>query len=205
MSTSAWRCAGRLAVRRTLAKPLLALLAAATLLAGCATPSTGPVGGAAPTAPPAGPSAPSLGLFSKIKVPDGQAPVLKLAARGVQVFRCEARGNESQWMFRVPEADLLDDAGKVVGRHGANFSFEHTDGSRLLGKVVSYDEAPSRSDLRWLLLSTTTFGKGALDGVTYVQRVNTRGGMPPASCEAKQRNQLLRVDFSSDFIFYRPG
>jgi hypothetical protein len=29
--------------------------------------------------------------------------------------------------------------------------------------------------------------------------------MPPASCEAKQRNQLLRVDFSSDFVFYRPG
>lgn len=182
-----------------------ASLAAALLLAGCATVAPPPASGPAGVVPPPGPTTPSLGLFSKIKVPDGQVPALKLGARGVQVFRCEARGNESQWVFRVPEADLLDDSGKVVGRHGANFSFEHADGSRLLGKVVSYDEPPNRTDLRWLLLSTTAFGKGAFEGVTHVQRVNTRGGMPPASCEAKQRNQLLRVDFSSDFIFYRPG
>jgi hypothetical protein len=188
--------------RRPAAAPLAL---AVTLLAGCATVGMPPAGGPNAPAAPTGPTAPSLGLFSKIKVPDGQVPVLKLAARGVQVFRCEARGAESAWVFRVPEADLLDDSGKVVGRHGANFSFEHADGSRLIGKVQSYDEAPSRTDLRWLLLSTTAYGKGVLDGVTYVQRINTKGGMPPANCEAKQRNQLLRVDFSSDFVFYRPG
>ncbi len=182
----------------------LAPLLAAAVLSGCATVGTAPAGGPAPVTP-SGPSAPSLGLFSKIKVPDGQVPVLKFAARGVQVFRCEARGNESAWVFRVPEADLFDDSGKVVGRHGANFSFEHTDGSRLIGKVQSYDDAPSRNDLRWLLFTTTSYGKGAFEGVTYVQRINTKGGMPPATCEAKQRNQLLRVDFSSDFVLYRPG
>jgi hypothetical protein len=29
--------------------------------------------------------------------------------------------------------------------------------------------------------------------------------MPPARCEPKQLNQLLRVDFSADFVFWRPG
>lgn len=186
---------------------LVALAGAATLLAACATP--GPSAPAiAPGAgtPAAGPlQAPALGLFSRIKVPDGQEPVLRLAGRGVQVFRCEPRDAGFAWSFRLPEAELLDDKGASVVRHGANFSFEHSDGSRLLGTIAAHDEAPgSGTNLRWVLLTTRAFGSGALSGVSHVQRVNTRGGMPPERCEAAQRNQLLRVDFSADFVFYRP-
>ena len=108
------------------------------------------------------------------------------------------------WVFRQPQADLLDTGGKTVGKHGANFSFEHDDGSRLVSTIAAYDEASKPTDLRWLLLTTRSFGKGALENVTHVQRVNTAGGMPPARCEASQLNQLLRVDFTSDFVFYRP-
>ncbi len=171
---------------------------AAALLAGCATV-------APPTAPGAAPVAPALGFFSRIKVPDGHQAVLRLAASGVQVFRCEQRADEWRWVYRVPEADLRDDKGGAVARHGAGFTFEHADGSRLIGTVVAFDEAPRPEDLRWLLLATRSFGTGAFGGVTYVQRVNTVGGMPPARCEPSLRNRLLRVDFSGDFIFYRPG
>jgi hypothetical protein len=149
-------------------------------------------------------TAPSLGLFSQIKVPPDREPVLQLSARGVQIFRCEKREATLNWMFRQPEAELFDASGKVVARHGASFSFEHVDGSRLLSTVAAYDEAPKETDLRWLLLSTKSFGKGAFEGVTHAQRVNTQGGMPPAKCSASQLGQLLRVDFSSEFIFYRP-
>ena len=148
--------------------------------------------------------APSLGFFSRIKVPDTVQPVLRLQGRGVQVFRCEPRGSTYQWVFRLPEADLVDATGKAVIRHGANFSFEHTDGSRLLASVVDFDDAPQGNNLRWLLLSARSFGQGALTGVTHVQRVNTNGGMPPARCDASQQNRLLRVDFSADFVFYKP-
>lgn len=106
-------------------------------------------------------------------------------------------------MFRQPEAELLDASGRLVARHGASFSFEHVDGSRLLSTIAAYDEAPKATDLRWLLLTTRSFGKGAFEGVTHVQRVNTQGGMPPTKCEPNQSGQLLRVDFSSDFVFYR--
>jgi hypothetical protein len=183
---------------------------AVVLVAACATPRQDevppyPQPGAQPGPPqPAGPAPPSLGIFSRIKAPDAVAPAIRLAARGVQVFRCEARPNGYTWVFRLPEADLFDDNGKAVARHGANFSFEHADGSRVLGTVVEFDEAPDSRDLRWLLLSTRSFGDGALGGVTHVQRVNTAGGMPPARCEPSQQNRLLRVDFSADFIFYRP-
>jgi hypothetical protein len=149
-------------------------------------------------------AAPSLGFFSKIKVPDDREPVLRLAARGVQVFRCEKRDGQGTWVFRQPDAELLDAAGKVAGRHGANFSFEHIDGSRLVASIAAHDEAPKPTDLRWLLMTTRSFGKGAFDGVTHVQRINTNGGMPPASCDATQAGRVLRVDFTSDFLFYRP-
>jgi hypothetical protein len=147
---------------------------------------------------------PSLGFFSKIKAPSTHEPTLHLASRGVQIFRCEKRDAGPVWVFRQPQAELLDSNGKAVGRHGANFSFEHDDGSRLVSNIAAYDEASKPTDLRWLLLTTRSFGKGALESVSHVQRVNTAGGMPPARCEASQLNQLLRVDFTSDFVFYRP-
>ena len=178
------------------------LAVALLLLGGCASvpPSRAPDGG--PAAPQL-PSAPSLGWFSKIKAPSGYEPSMKLVGKGVQVFRCEKRDAGYAWMPRLPEAELRDDRLAVVGRHGANFSFEHTDGSRLLGTVAAYEDAPDTRNLRWLLLSTKSYGKGAFGDIAYVQRVNTTGGMPPARCEAGQLNQLLRVDFSADFVFYR--
>ena len=146
---------------------------------------------------------PELGFFSRIKAPSDTEPVLRLAGRGAQVFRCEKRDGRGVWIFRQPDGELLDGAGKVVGRHGANFSFEHTDGSRLLSTIVAHDEAPRPTDLRWLLMSTKSFGKGAFEGVTHVQRVNTTGGMPPASCDLSHAGRVLRIDFNADFVFYR--
>ena len=75
---------------------------------------------------------------------------------------------------------------------------------RLYGTVVAHEKAAAADSLPWLLMSAKSFGKGALGGVSYIQRVDTRGGMPPAGCSAGQANRLLRVDFSADFVFYRP-
>lgn len=175
--------------------------------AGPAAPA--PVVPAAPAAPPPVPTLeapirPSLGLFSRIKAPTEVDPVLELAAIGVQIFRCEQDKDGSRWTFRQPEAELRDARGQVVGHHGANYSFEQIDGSRLIGTIVGYDSAPSDDALRWLLLRTQSYGHGEFEKMTYVQRVETSGGMPPAQCSAEQVNQILRVPFSAKFIFYRP-
>jgi hypothetical protein len=183
-------------MRRHPAVGLAVFLAA--LQAGCAVP---PV-----TDRPAGTEmeSPSLGLFSRIRVPDGQDVVLRLTAKGAQVFRCERVEKTFEWRFRQPDAELFNAEGKPVGRHGANFSFEHRDGSRLIGTVKAHDKAPTPDTLPWLLFSTRSFGKGELSGITYVQRIDTLGGMPPPGCTAQEANRLLRVEFSAVFVFYRP-
>jgi hypothetical protein len=183
-------------------RPITALALACTfIIAGCQTVSAPPSSPTTPGRP--GRVSPDLGFFSKIKAPSDREPVLKLAARGAQVFRCEKRDTQGVWIFRQPDAELLDAAGKVVGRHGANFSFEHADGSRLVSTIAGYDDAPKPTDLRWLLMTTKSYGKGAFEGVTHVQRVNTAGGMPPASCDLAHAGRILRIDFTSDFVFYR--
>lgn len=181
----------------------LTIAATSLMVAACATQVS-------PTAPSAGATGatpipnPGVGFFSKIKAPSTHQPTLQLASRGVQIFRCEKRDTRLTWVFRQPQADLLDATGKVVGKHGANFSFEHDDGSRLVSTIAAFDEASKPTDLRWVLFTTRSFGQGVFENVTHVQRVNTSGGMPPTRCEPPQLNQLLRVDFTSDFVFYRP-
>jgi hypothetical protein len=192
---------------------LVPAVAAALLVGGCAPPPLTPT--PSPDRPPAGdrpvppqrpvpapPEPPSLGLFSRIKTPDGHEVVARYPAKGVQIFRCERNGQAYEWRFRQPEAELFDAQGQSVGRHGAHFSFEHRDGSRTLGTVVAHDKGGAEA-LPWLLFSAKSFGKGEFGGVTYVQRINTQGGMPPRSCDAGQANRLLRVDFSAEFVFYR--
>jgi len=150
-------------VRRRALCAAVALVAAA-----CAGPRPAPVAPAAPgaapetaaaaTAPPAPPpevpTRPSLGLFSQIRAPTEVEPAFEMAGAGVQIFRCEPDKDGYRWAFRLPEAELRDARGQVVAHHGANYSFEHVDGSRLLGTIVGYDSDPGDDAVRWLLLRT---------------------------------------------------
>jgi hypothetical protein len=136
-----------------------------------------------------------------LNTPEGAVELLRLHGSGVQIFRCEMRSGALRWAYRLPEAELHDDSGKILVHHGANLTFEHVDGSRLVGEVADHVAAPDDNVLPWLLIRTRAFGKGALAGVSNVQRINTTGGMPPDHCDASVLNQLLRVDFSADFVF----
>jgi len=179
----------------------------ALLLLGCAQQPQS----AAPAPPAPSPElrsgAMSGALHSMSQRPLRSAPtgveVLRLEGRGSQVFRCESQPAGLRWTYRLPEAELRDAQGQLVMRHGVNLSFEHVDGSRLVGDIIDHVPSPSGDSLPWLLLKTSEFGEGALEGIAYVQRINTVGGMPPPSCEPGQLNQVLRVPFSADFVFFR--
>jgi hypothetical protein len=206
-------CAGPLPPGAGPGRPATPARAATPAAPGVPGSSGAPAAGAA-AAPAGGAGAPGaiappdLGWFSHIKVPENHQAILQLAAHGAQVFRCEAQGDgHYAWAFRQPDAELRDMLGQPAGRHGASFSFESIDGSRLIGRVIEHDAAPAGPQagaLPWLLIATDSFGDGIFAGVDYVQRVNTLGGLPPPSCIAAQDQQVLRVDFNADFVFYRP-
>lgn len=154
--------------------------------------------------PKAEPPGPLYSLFHRpLKVPDGLVEVMRLHGEGAEIFRCEAQANGPHWAYRLPDAELRDAAGAVAVHHGANLSFEHVDGSRLLGEIADHVASPTDNALPWLLMTTRSYGTGALAGVRYVERVDTAGGMPPPACDVAQLNQVLRVPFSADFVFLR--
>ena len=161
------------------------------LLGGGATPSSGTV----PTIP------------DNLKVPATQTLSLEARAAGVQIYDCKPGKDDParfEWVFRAPEADLFDAAGKKIGQHYAGPTWESNDGSKVVGEVKARDDGPDVNAIPWLLLSAkSTSGTGVLGQTVSVQRVQTVGGKAPAGgCSQAQSGQEVRVPYSATYYFY---
>ena len=134
----------------------------------------------------------------------GETVVATLHAEGAQVYECKA-GNDGKlaWAFREPIATLVLD-GKTVGRHYAGPSWEHADGSAVVGKAVGNAPGKSAGDIPWLKLEVTAHrGSGALSGVTTVQRINTAGGVHAGACD--KAGAFHSAPYAADYVFLRKG
>jgi len=136
-------------------------------------------------------------------------PVMKLALRGsgVQIYECRSSKDGPApfaWVLRGPEADLLDHAGQLVGRHYAGPTWEANDGSEVTGEMVAQANAPDPEAVPWLLLrAKSNAGKGLFGKTRSIQRVHTVGGKAPSSgCDAAQAGKRVRVAYSADYYFY---
>ena len=141
------------------------------------------------------------------QVPDaiaapGETAVATLHAEGAQVYECKAdAGGKLAWQFREPIVTLLLD-GKTVGRHYAGPTWEHSDGSAVMGKVADRAPGASPRDIPWLRLETTARrGTGTLSGVTTVQRVKTQGGAAEGACD--RAGAYLSVPYAAEYVFLR--
>lgn len=137
-----------------------------------------------------------------IPVPAGNRPYLVLHAVGTQTYTCTEAGTWST--ASVPLADLFAANGKQVGVHSAGPRWELKDGSWVLGARVS-GVTKDPSAIAWLLLQATSKGAGAdgdrLAKTTYIQRVNTVGGIAPAGpCTP---GATISVPYSADYYFYQ--
>lgn len=140
-------------------------------------------------------------------VPAGEVPLVHVAARGVQVYECRAAaGAAPAWTFVAPEADLIDGRGTVIGRHGAGPYWQTVDGSRIVGSVKARADAPQAGAIPWLLLGTRNDGApGRWSQVTSVQRLNTAGGVAPATgCDTSTLGRAARVPYSADYVLFVP-
>jgi hypothetical protein len=133
--------------------------------------------------------------------PDGTA-IGKYAAKGVQIYVCQLKGTATEWLFKAPEAELIDAQGRPFAKHYAGPTWEAPDGSKVVGTVLVSDPAPKTDAIPWLLLSAKSSASGVLAGVRFVQRVNTSGGVgPTGACPTIGTER--HVAYTADYIFYR--
>src|SRR5260221_1465319 len=132
----------------------------------------------------------------------GETVVLTVHAEGAQVYDCKAGdGGRLAWQFREPVATLIAD-GKTVGRHYLGPTWEHADGSRVVGKPVGRANGATPKDIPWLKLEAVEArGAGALAGVTAIQRINTQGGQIDGACE--KAGATLAAPYAADYVFLR--
>ncbi len=145
-----------------------------------------------------------------LRVPDGQTVLLKALGKGVQIYDCMATAADPgkfDWSFKAPEADLTNEDGKKIAKHYAGPTWEANDGSKVVGEVPPKKaDAPRPGAVPWLLLKAkTNEGTGTFARVTYIQRVDTEGGVAPAAgCDQAHVNTEARVDYRANYYFYAP-
>jgi hypothetical protein len=130
----------------------------------------------------------------------GEAAIVTLHGEGAQIYECKA-GNDGKlaWAFREPIATLLLDD-KTVGHHYVGPTWEHVDGSLVVGKAVGNAPGATANDIPWLKLDAVTHvHNGMFSSVTTIQRINTRGGATQGSCG--NVGDLRSVPYSADYLF----
>lgn len=161
----------------------------AAMLAGCAHTADTPRLTAVP---------PALGVGKDERV------AFVVPARGVQIYECRVADGKAAWAFVAPEAALFDVQGRTVGKHYAGPTWEHSDGSKLVGTVKARADAPQPSAIPWLLLDTRSTGAGRFTGVTSIQRVNTVGGIaPPTGCSSADVGKREQVAYTADYYLFK--
>jgi hypothetical protein len=160
-------------------------------------------------APPHAQAADKDDIPPTLQPPSGEKLALQAHATGWQIYTC---ANDSQgtpkWTLKAPDADLLDQRGKVVGHHSAGPVWKYKDGSEVTAKAAAHVDAPDGKSIPWLLLTATgNAGKGKLAHVTSIQRVHTAGGQPPAAteCDGSKTNTEARSSYTADYYFYAPA
>lgn len=142
--------------------------------------------------------------------PAGSVLLFELHASGVQIYTCAAKPDDASvfvWTFKAPEADLLNARGEIVGRHFAGPTWQGTDGSAVVGAVAERADAPEAGSIPWLLLAAKEHqGNGAFASVTYVQRLDTVGGVAPAGgCDADHAGAEVRQPYQATYAFFYPA
>jgi hypothetical protein len=148
------------------------------------------------------------GLPAAVQVPAGHVVAMETAAAGDITYQCRAKkdmAGQFEWVFVGPDAGLKDRSGKVVGRYfGPPATWESTDSSRVTGAQVAVAPNGDANIPLQLVKANPASGAGAMQGVSYIQRVATQGGIAPkTACASTNEGAKVVVAYKADYIFYR--
>jgi hypothetical protein len=128
-------------------------------------------------------------------------------ATGVQIYSCQPVGDGFAFTFVAPEASLFDCNGKVVINHFGGPTWQSVaDGSSVVAKKVKELTDDPKSIAELLLEATAHGGSGIMSDVTFIQRLETVGGLAPTDgCDASQVGVVARVPYTATYFFYKKG
>jgi Protein of unknown function (DUF3455) len=161
---------------------------------------------------------------SNLVVLDGSRPFLIGHARGTQNYVCLPNGSSFSWMLFGPQATLFDDdgyqqithflSGNPVENGTPRATWQHSgDTSAAWAAMTKSSTDPNFVEpgaVPWFLLQVVGAQYGVPSGhklteTTYIQRVNTVGGIAPAEgCSvATDVAKKALVPYLADYVFYR--
>ncbi len=148
---------------------------------------------------------PDLGDCQSLQAPAGSTVTFHVYATGVQIYRW----NGTSWAFVAPEAVLFGDASHdaVVGIHfgtPTGPAWQSLSGSEVVGNGLTAKRCtPDPTAIPWLGLDAlSTEGPGVFDQVTFLQRLNTVGGIAPTA-PGSSLGEQRRVPYTAEYVFYQ--
>ncbi len=143
-----------------------------------------------------------------IAVPSGNNVAMMSVGVGDLTYECRAKANaaaEYEWAFVGPNAVLYNrDRSSTIGKYYAGPTWESSDGSKVTGKQLAVSPGASGAIPLQLVQANPATGTGSMSGVTYIQRLNTQGGVAPAMpCAASSVGNKQVVKYQADYVFYK--
>jgi hypothetical protein len=133
---------------------------------------------------------------------EGNEVAYHVYAVGVQIYRW----NGTAWAFVAPEAGLFanENYRGVVGSHYGGPTWETNSGSLVASSATTAIPCtPDTTAIPWLRLTAlSSSGPGILDGVTYIQRINTVGGLRPTT-PGTTIDEIVRIPYTAEYYFYK--
>jgi hypothetical protein len=195
--------------KSVLSIPAWSALVGSVVLAGCSGAPDGTASQIGDVGELSAPESTALSLHAPplpsptLAVPDGNKVSFHYDAIGVQIYACQATATGYGWVFTAPEATLYGRHGRVTGKHYAGPTWESTDGSKVVGAKLAAFAADPTAIPELLLQAASHVGTGAMSEVTYIQRLDTVGGLAPAAgCDATHVGAVARVDYTATYFFY---
>jgi hypothetical protein len=175
--------------------------AAAALIAALPFTSTAHASAHIPVAVQAASNYHSPVVPKALKVPPGNKQSAVLSGRGVQVYQCD----KGAWTLLEPAATMTDPrhGGRTVALHSRGPVWVSTvDGSAVTASAVATVERKGAVP-ELLLKANDHRGTGMFGRVSYVQRLETKGGLAPSgSCAAGAQRA---VPYQATYAFYTPA
>lgn len=168
---------------------LLATLAAAPSIGAAAAPATTP---------------------DTLRPPAGHVLRFSTVAAGVQLYTCKeqpATPGTFAWTFKAPEAVMWQSTGAKLGTHYAGPTWEGNDGSKVVAEVAARVDNPESGAIPWLLLKAkANEGGGIFSSVSYIQRLDTTGGLAPTDgCDHGTVDTERAVTYTAVYAFFGLG